>query len=140
MNLISIGQVAKECGTTVEAIRFYEKEALLGCPSRSESGYRQYSENSVRQLRFIQNAKAAGFTLKEIKELLRLTSQPLTKCTDVKEKAQCKLDDIEEKISNLQKIKAGLQELVDSCTEEGGLESCPIIDALENKRLLNDES
>src|SRR5579883_1356467 len=70
--MLSIGQVAKQTGVAVDTIRFYEKQGLLGRPPRTAGGYREYDPEAVRVLRFIARAKALGFTLREVKQLLRL--------------------------------------------------------------------
>ena len=69
---LSIGQLAKQAGVGVETVRFYEREGLLAEPERRQSGYRQYQNDTVQRLLFIRRAKELGFTLKEIKELLKL--------------------------------------------------------------------
>ena len=66
MSIYSIGQVAKQSGISVETIRYYEKESLLKEPERKESGYRQYKQEAIARLSFIQQAKELGFSLKEI--------------------------------------------------------------------------
>ena len=62
MTLINIGQVAKQTGVTVEAVRFYEKQGLIAAPQRTDAGYRQYPLDAVKRVQFIQRAKEAGFT------------------------------------------------------------------------------
>lgn len=64
-----IGEIAKQAGTSVQALRFYEQEGVLRRPTRSEAGYRVYSASDLDRLRFIKRCQALGFTLKEIKEL-----------------------------------------------------------------------
>jgi MerR family copper efflux transcriptional regulator len=132
MTQLTIGQVAKRTGMTVETIRFYEKQGLLGKPQRSASGYRQYPESEVKRIRFIQRAKDVGFTLKDIKELLLLRTQPDVSCADIQNKATAKIEDIEQKITDLQRMKNALAQLADQCTGEGALSECPILDALED--------
>lgn len=122
-----IGKVAKQIGITVEAIRFYEKQGLIKAPGRNESGYRDYSEGVVDHLSFIKRAKELGFSLKEIKELMILQSIPGTGCGEVKEQAEAKIADIDEKMKDLQRIRDALVELVSACPGQGPLSSCPII-------------
>lgn len=71
MTLHTIGRVARQSGVGVETIRFYEQEGLIPQPSRPESGFRRYPQDAVSRIRFIQRSKTFGFSLKEIKELLR---------------------------------------------------------------------
>jgi MerR family mercuric resistance operon transcriptional regulator len=112
-------------------VRFYEREGLLAKPQRSVSGYRQFDEEAIVRLQFIQRAKVLGFTLNEIKELLSLRVDPDTSCKDVRERAKVKIADIEEKIRTLQRMKKALVRLTRACGERGGGSECPILDALD---------
>lgn len=136
MEILSIGQVARQAGLTVETIRFYEKQRLIDAPGRSEAGYRQYPEDTVRRLRFIQRAKKAGFTLKDIAELLALRGREDASCADVKLQASAKLEDVERKIRDLECIRDALEQLILNCSGRGGLSECPILEALEWDREL----
>ena len=134
MSIYSIGQVAKRSGISVETIRYYEKEGLLEEPERKESGYRQYKGDAIARLSFIQQAKELGFSLREIGELLSIKSDKTTLCDDVKQLAQEKLDNIENKIRMLQRMKKSLKKLIDICPGQAPINDCPILDALEKKR------
>jgi MerR family transcriptional regulator, copper efflux regulator len=140
MSIYSIGQVAKQSGISVETIRYYEKEGLLEEPERKESGYRQYKEEAIDRLTFIQQAKELGFSLKEIGELLSIKSDANTVCNDVKQLAQEKLADIESKIKMLQRMRKSLKKLVDICPGHAPINDCPILEALDKKRVFNDIS
>ncbi len=131
MKPLTIGQVANRAGVGIETVRFYEREGLLEEPARRESGYRQYEADVVARLRFIKRAKELGFSLKEIKELLALRVDPTTTCAEVRSKAQAKVADIEEKIETLQRMKKALVKLTRSCSGQGPVSECPILDALE---------
>ena len=105
MPSLRIGQLATTTGVSIETLRYYEKEGLLQPQSRTDSGYRIYDTEAIQQISFILNAKAVGFTLKEIKELLSIRVNTDTRsCGDVKSVAQAKLLDIESKIYQLNKI------------------------------------
>lgn len=133
MNTLSIGQVAKQSGIGIETIRFYERKGLIDEPSRRESGYRQYTDDVIRRLTFIQQAKTLGFTLNEIHELLSLRSQPGVTSREIKQLAQAKLGDIEQKIKMLKRIQKSLKTLVDQCSGIGPTDECPIIEALDKR-------
>src|SRR5262245_14308151 len=98
MKLMTIGQVARQGGVGVETVRFYERRGLLQEPSRKESGYRHYGDETVSRLRFIRRAKELGFSLKEIGELLTLRIDPDTDSGDVKRRAEAKIADIDARI------------------------------------------
>ncbi|WP_455200960.1 heavy metal-responsive transcriptional regulator [Kaarinaea lacus] len=130
MILMTIGQVAKETGVRVETIRFYEKEGLIKEPERNPSGYRQFPAEIVQRVLFIQRAKAIGFTLKEISDLLSIQEKPNACCGDVLDRAASKVEQIEAKISELQRMKDTLQDLTNQCVSHNLLDDCPILDAL----------
>lgn len=127
--MLTIGKVAKECGITVEAIRFYEKEGLIPEPARTESGYRQYPESTLGRLRFIARAKHLGFTLAEVKQLLFISDKDRSSA-EVKELTQHKISVIDKKMADLERIRDALSALNEQCSGEGSADCCPIIGAL----------
>lgn len=133
MKPLSIGEVAKRSGVGIETVRYYEREGLLSEPERKASGYRQYDPEAVRLLKFIRRAKQLGFTLKEIKSLLTLRETKSATRADVREQAQAKLADIDEKIRDLSNMRSALQTLVDTCHGHGPATNCPILEALDEK-------
>lgn len=130
MTLLSIGKVAKRASISVETIRFYERMGLLAEPQRKASGYRQFSEADVRKLVFIQHAKNLGFSLNEIKELLSLQADNRSTSREIRNIAAHKLQDIENKIKMLERMRETLQHLVNKCPGKGPTSECPILDAL----------
>lgn len=129
--LLSIGQIAKQTGITVETVRFYEKKKLVEKPQRSESGYRQYPPETIKRVHFIQRAKEVGFTLKDIGELLDLRQEPGTSCTDIKLRATQKIAEVENKIRDLEIIHDALFSMIKKCKDTGSLSQCPILEELE---------
>ena len=110
-----IGDVAKECGVTIDTIRYYEKLKLLSEPVRSEGGFRKYSREAVEQLRFIKKAKSLGLTLAEITEIIRESAKGLEQCCGhVNKILHRKLDELETKITELRKMQKGLRRLMQS--------------------------
>lgn len=132
MNMLSIGQVARCAGVGVETVRFYEREGLLEEPERRASGYRQYSQEAVTQIRFIKRAQQLGFSLKEIQELLTLRVDGKTSCEQVKERAAAKLAEVEQKIVELQSMRQALLRVTSLCEGEGPRSRCPMLDALDH--------
>ena len=131
MNTFTIGKVAKQAGLGVETIRFYERTGLLEEPPRDDSGYRQYPPEAVVKLRFIKKAKQLGFSLQEIGELFSLRQNQNATCGDVKMRAEEKINNIEEKIRALTRMKEALTELTCHCSGDGPVNECPILTALE---------
>ncbi len=127
-----VGQLAKEVGINVETVRYYEKIKLLPKPKRRESKYRVYDETDLKRLLFIKRAKELGFTLKEIKELFSLRIDSEAKCGDVKHLTEHKLQDIDNKINDLKKIRSVLVKLINQCVnEEVSSDECPILEVID---------
>ncbi|WP_435234773.1 Zn(2+)-responsive transcriptional regulator [Psychromonas sp. PT13] len=129
-----IGELAKNYGLKTDTLRFYDKHGLLKPSSRSEAGYRMYTEGDAECLGFILRAKAIGFSLTDIGELLSIELDKSSwACSDVKEVVDLKLNDIEAKIKELTHFQVSLKKLSDACC--GGqfsAENCSILDALES--------
>jgi len=130
---LTIGQVARRAGFGIETVRFYERNGLIEEPPRRISGYRQYPESVISRLRFIKRAKELGFSLRKIKELLSLRVDPTTTCSDIRERAEAKIADIEGKIQSLMRMKEVLTGLTASCGGVGPVSECPIVEALERE-------
>ena len=138
MERLTIGKVARLAGVGVETIRFYERKGLIERPERKRGpfgcqGYREYPVETVNRLRFIRRAKALGFSLREIKELLELRVAPGTTCADVRRRAQAKVAEIDEKIEQLKRIREALNRLSQECELLGREGSCPILDFLDKE-------
>ncbi len=132
MKHLTRGELAKKAGVNPETVRYYEKLGLLPEAIRTESGYRLFSEEDVKRIKFIKRAKELGFTLKEIKELLQIRFETKGECRQVKKLAEEKLSDIQKKIDDLEKIKETLQHLIEKCPEKGSVLDCPIISTIED--------
>ena len=131
---MTIGELAKMCGVGVETIRYYERRGLIPDPRPRKVGYREFSNDDVRRVRFVKQAQGLGFTLKEIAELLALRVSPTTTCTDVRDLAEAKLEDIEEKLRTLKAFKKALGKLVRECSQTGAKGACPILDAMDDTK------
>ncbi|MCP5468547.1 MAG: MerR family DNA-binding protein [Deltaproteobacteria bacterium] len=131
VKILSRGEVAKLTGVGIETVRFYEQKGLIEEPERSSSGYREYSQDFVKRIRFIQQAKKLGFSLKEISSLLSLRVDPQKTCKDVKRLTQTKISDVDKKIVQLKKIKRALGKLAAACRGKGPTSECPILEALD---------
>jgi len=125
----TIGRVAEQADVGIDTIRFYERRGLLPKPRRTASGYRLYSEDTIRRLDFIRKSKALGFTLEEIISLLDLQDSGGPKA-DVKALTRHKLEQIDIKINDLERMRAVLSALEHDCEGTGDVRTCPIIEAL----------
>jgi Cu(I)-responsive transcriptional regulator len=133
MQSIGIGILAKRAGVSIDTVRYYERDGLLSPRTRLDSGYRRYGEVEVSRLRFIRRAQALGFSLKEVKELLAISSQ--RDVARVKRKAQEKLTDVERRIAELERVRNGLANLISACPGHGRAADCPILKALGDEEL-----
>lgn len=134
MKTLTIGQLAKTSEVNVETVRFYERRGLIPKAPRRASGYRLFSEKDVDRIRFIKHAKALGFTLDEIGELLALKVGPKATCGDVTERIASKLADVERKIITLHRIKQTLMKLKKACKKPNvPSKDCPILESLDTE-------
>ena len=126
---MKIGEAAAASGCHIETIRYYERIQLLPRPSRTGSGYRDYHADDVRRLRFINRGRELGFSLEEIRSLLRLSDDPKLSCAEVDQIARHHLAEIQQRVRELKRMADELQRTVTAC---GGGERarCAILDAL----------
>ena len=127
MQTMKIGEVAKRSGVGIETVRYYEREGLLEQPARRPSGYRQYDESTLHRLEYISRAKELGFTLSEIRELLELSFTAHSGCDHVRQRAEAKITDLENKIRSLQKMRRSLRNIVRQCKTKNSFEECPLV-------------
>src|SRR3989442_1624676 len=109
MDHLRIGELARKCGVNLETIRYYERRELLPKPGRSFSGYRAFSNDAVRRIRFIKRSQQIGFSLKEIKELLALRINPNSSCKDIRKRTEVKIAGVDQKIQSLLAMKQALE-------------------------------
>jgi MerR family copper efflux transcriptional regulator len=133
MSSFTIGEVAKRAGVGIDTVRYYERSHLLPTPERRPSGYRQYDGTDVQRLSFIRHAKELGFTLDEIRELLALSTDRERGVRGIKSRAEERLAELDARIREMQRIRRGLQVLIEACPGHGKLETCPILGALTRK-------
>jgi MerR family transcriptional regulator, copper efflux regulator len=127
---LKIGDVARLAELSVDAVRFYEREGLLGRVRRTPSGQRQYDSEAVRRLAFVRRAAALGFSLAEVKGLLGLRVSARTPCARVRDRALAKLADIDRRIAELQDMRDALARLAQNCDQPAASGTCPFLDEL----------
>jgi MerR family transcriptional regulator, mercuric resistance operon regulatory protein len=126
---ITIGILAKAAGVNVETIRFYQRKCLMREPEKNYGSVRQYNDADLSRLRFIKSAQKLGFSLEEVRELLKLEDG--TRCNDARKLAEIKLTDVRQKLKDLQHIESALAQLVDHCIASRGKVTCPMIASLQ---------
>ena len=127
--LYSIGQAAEQAGVSVKMVRYYESIGLVPRASRTQGGYRLYTENDIHQLVFIRRARALGFTIDEIGKLLALWRNKRRASAEVKRLALNHIETLEEKIAELEAMRDSLRHLARHCHGDERPD-CPILEEL----------
>jgi MerR family transcriptional regulator, copper efflux regulator len=127
---LTVGKLARAARVGVETIRFYERRGLVEPATRLPSGYRIYSETAVSRIGFIRKAQRLGFTLNEIGELMDLEADAKANCGVVRTRALDKIAAVEQKISDLVRMKEALEGLARSCDGNRLMKDCPLMDCL----------
>jgi MerR family mercuric resistance operon transcriptional regulator len=124
---LTIGKLASQAGVGIETVRYYQQRGLLPVPS-SRGSYRQYPVTMIERIRFIKRAQELGFALDEIGELLALDDH--NDKTTIRQIASDKIEQIQKKLDDLQRMQSTLQTLVSCCASSTMEQRCPIIDSL----------
>jgi len=122
------GAIAKESGVNLETIRFYEKIGLMPNPPRSAAGYRIYSPDHLKRLKFIRRTRELGFTNQEVTGLLEMVDGTYA-CDEVRDIALASVEIIARKMADLDKMKQALTTMASECSG-GETPDCAIIDRL----------
>jgi len=128
MTLMTIGRLARASGVHVETIRYYQRRGLLPEPPRPAGSVRRYGADTIARLGFIRRAQELGFTLEEVKTLLRLGETP--NCRDARSLAANKLSVVETRLADLARMRTALRSLIAQCDRRGA-RRCPIIESLQ---------
>jgi MerR family mercuric resistance operon transcriptional regulator len=129
VEVLTRGTLAERSGCDIETIRYYERIGILPPPPRSQGGHRLYGQDLIKRLTFVRRSRELGFTLEEIRQLLRLVDGSNYTCAQVETLAHRHARDIHQKIADLKKLKSVLEAMASQCTG-GEVPECPIIDAL----------
>ncbi len=126
---LAIGILSKRTGCNVETIRYYERVRLLPAPPRSTGGYRVYGTEHIGRLTFIRRARTLGFSIDEVRTLLKLADERKRPCAEVRLVAEAHLTDVRTKIADLRRMERVLKATVAQCAV-GRRTDCPLIEAL----------
>src|SRR6516165_555300 len=135
---LTIGKLSELTGVNIETIRYYERTKVLPKPPRTDSGRRVYQSSDVRTLAFLRRARELGFSLDDIRTLLRLGGPEKASCREVRRIAAHHLDDIRAKIGDLRKLERLLAKTIAQCTGTTAPD-CPVLEILDVRRS-NDRS
>ena len=128
---LKIGEVAKLTGVGIETLRFYEKAGVLDRPGRTYSGYRMYDSSVLDRIAFIKQAQVLGFTLDEIRELIRHKRAGENPCAEVREVVRQRLAELDEKLKQMKKYRNELATALSEWDELGESEGhvCGLIES-----------
>jgi len=124
-----IGQLARATGTKAETIRYYEREGILPVADRTDSNYRDYSDDHLATLTFVRRARELGFSMAQVRELLALSDRNDKPCQDVDQLVQRQLMEVERKIADLAALRDELGQMLRSC-EADKIGECRIVEIL----------
>ncbi|HEX4928830.1 MAG TPA: MerR family transcriptional regulator [Burkholderiales bacterium] len=128
MPQMTIGRLARAAGVHVETIRYYQRLGLLDSPARPPGGVRRYAPRAVAKLRFIRRAQELGFSLAEIRRLIRF--EEVRSCGDTRALAAENLARVEARLADLRRLRGALRRLIACCDRRGDHVACPIIEGL----------
>jgi DNA-binding transcriptional MerR regulator len=129
MKTFAIGQLARETGSKVQTVRYYEEIGLLPAPRRTAGHQRVYDAAHRDRLAFIRHARELGFPLDAIRELLELSDRPQQSCARADRIASAHLEDVESRIARLESLRAELKRMIRSC-RRGHVADCRVIQVL----------
>lgn len=134
---MKIGELAKLTGCSVQTIRYYEKENLLASKRRSEGNFRLYDQSAVEQLMFIKHCRSLDFALSEVRQLIELNQSPGTHCDGVNKMIDHHIEQVEQRMTELKRLRQYLTLLRDSCSTNRTVDECGILKNLSAKQLEN---
>lgn len=132
-----IGVLARETGVKVPTIRFYEEIGLMPEAKRTDGAWRLYDESARQRLDFIKHSRDLGFSVDDIRALLRMSSNPENPCADAEAIASAQLQTVERKIAQLEALRTELQKITAAC-DGGRIAECRVIEALVERRFCGD--
>lgn len=124
----SIGVAAKISGVSIETIRYYEREGVVANAERANNGRRVYDDAAIANLRFVKRCRELGFSISNIKMLLKLSDQTAGSYDEVRNLSEANLQSVSAKIADLTNMKLALEELIASC--KSGQTECPMLKGL----------
>lgn len=140
MNILKylISELAEKCGVNKETIRYYERVGIVSEPLRTHSGYRKYPPEMVERIGFIKRMQELGFSLSEIHKLLGVVDKDDERCLHMYDFVVQKIEEVQKKIRDLERIENMLIKLKECCPDEKTLYECPIIETLMNEKKVGD--
>ena len=135
----SIGEIGGMTATKTATIRYYEQIGLLAASARTDGNQRRYDEAARERLAFVRHARALGFTLDAIRDLLSLSDHPDQSCDQADAIARVQLAEVDRRLVHLHRLKAELERMVEMC-RGGRVEDCRVIQTLGDHSLCLNET
>jgi MerR family mercuric resistance operon transcriptional regulator len=129
----TIGQLAKAAGVPTSTVRFYERTGLLHPDGRSGGNYRQYTQQALERLRFIRSAQATGFSLDDVRDLLKLTDSDKLPCDDIAALTRKRLEEVRTRLKELRRVERVLTESLENCCRGTSPDLCDRIIGLKGR-------
>lgn len=127
-----ISDIAKKSGLSTDTVRFYEKKGFIQPNFRANNQYRYYSDDALKRLIFMKHCRALDMSLKEIENLLQLEENPQQNCDSVNHLIDQHIQDITNKMKELEQLKIQLKKLRSQCLEASTVDQCQILKTLES--------
>jgi MerR family transcriptional regulator, mercuric resistance operon regulatory protein len=127
---ITIGQLAKAAGVNLETVRYYERIGLIAKPARTSGGQRSYSSEDTRHLAFVRRARELGFSIDDIRALLKLAAPGRRSCAEVQSIASAHLMNVQTKLADLARLEKILAATVEQCAGDAS-PACPVLEMLD---------
>lgn len=127
---LKIGDLAVRTGTSAPTIRYYEQIGLLPNPDRQSGNQRRYGAVDVSRLTFIRRCREFGFSIEQVREMASLAKDSASSCSQARDLAAARLDDIRQKLKELRQLERSIANLVEGCDAGclgGPSPSCSII-------------
>jgi MerR family mercuric resistance operon transcriptional regulator len=131
---LSIGELAAQSDVPIDSIRYYERIGLFAAPPRTLGGQRRYGEEHIHRLKFIRRSRELGFSLDDVRSLVKLRPLGDNGCLETREIALRHLGQIRDKMLNLKRLERQLANMIARCSP-GKQSTCPIIDSLDADRI-----
>jgi len=130
---MTIGALSEHTGCNIETIRYYERIGMMPKPPRTQGGHRLYAEEHLKRLTFVRRSRELGFSLEQIRALLRFVDGGRYTCSQVKTITLEHLDDVRARLKDLRRLEKVLKTMASQC-DHGKVPDCPVIEALSRSR------
>ena len=130
MRGLTTGRLAKAAGVNLETVRYYERIGLIAKPARTSGGQRSYSSEDARHLAFVRRARELGFSIDDIRALLKLAAPGKQSCAEVQSIASAHLTSVQAKLADLARLEKILSTTVDQCNGDAS-PACPVLEMLD---------